>query len=73
MKNRPLANVEEQNEKKIMEWIKFANELPIIIFNETENDDVEDKASPANELPHMELMDGHDSRHSRYKSGLSSV
>ena len=42
-------------------------------WHETKNDDDEDKASPANELPHVELMDGHDSRHSWYKSGLSSV
>ena len=42
-------------------------------WHETEDADDEDKVSPANELPHMELMDGHDSRHSWYKSGLSSI
>ena len=36
----------------------------IDILHETEDVDDEDKVSPANELPHMELMDGHDSRHS---------
>ena len=53
---------------KICKWIANYH-----ILYETENDGVEEKASPANELPHMELMDGHDSRHSRYKSGLSST
>ena len=53
---------------KICKWIANYH-----ILYETENDDVEDKASPANELPHMELMDGHDSRHSWDKSGVFSV
>ena len=68
-----MINDKEQNEKnngmdKICKWIANYH-----ILYETENDGVEEKASPANELPHVELMDGHDSRHSRYKSGLSSV
>ena len=54
--------------KTTCKWIAIFDNL-----HETEDVDDEDKVSPANELPHMELMDGHDSRHSWYKSGLSSI
>ena len=58
----------KMKEKKTCKWIAIFD-----ILHETEDVDDEDKVSPANELPHMELMDGHDSRHSWYKSGLSSI